>query len=290
MSPIRLRVPETGLAVTSLLVALDGSLFAEGAVAPACGLAARLGLPLHLWSAAPTAAEAEDRRPRIRELADVCGASWDVVVTDRPVAAIAAAGNGTAHPLVCLATHGRDRTAVLTHSVSAAVVAASEGPVLLVGPAVPAKAPVGRKLAACLDGSPESEAVLAIAVAWAAALGLEVTVLTVAEPVPESIRHPGYYPRLHGPHGDADAYVAAVAAAWTGDVPITGKVVYDPVDVDRALIGAFVTDPPELVVMGTRAPQGLRRLILGSTAAAVAHGSPAPVLVIPLGISSPVPR
>lgn len=186
------------------------------------------------------------------------------------------------HPLVCLATHGRDHTAALAHSVSSAVVAASEGPVLLVGPAVTTDAPTTHTLAACIDGSPDSDVVVAAAVAWAAALGLDVTLLTVAEPVPESVRRPGYYPRLQGPHGDADAYIEAIATAWRGDGAVTGRAIYDPVDVDGALTGALVADPPELVVMGTRAPQGLRRLILGSTAAAVAHGSPAPVLVVPL--------
>jgi nucleotide-binding universal stress UspA family protein len=280
MSRMQLEAPQTGLPVTALLVALDGSLFAERAVTPAGRLATGLGVPLQLWSAAATPEEADVRRGRLRELAEVCSASWEVVVTDRPADAIVAAGEAGTHPLVCLATHGRGRTAALAHSVSAAVVAASRGPVLLVGGAVSGARPAGRRLAVCIDGGPESDSVLAAAVAWASALGLPVTVLTVAEPVPESVLHPGTYPRLHGPHVDADAYVEGVAAAWTGDVPVTGTVIYDPVDVAGALIDAFADDPPDLVVMGTRAPQGLRRLILGSTAAAVAHRSPAPVLVV----------
>ena len=282
MSRVQLSASTTGLPVTSLLVALDGSAFAERAVGPAGRLAVELGVPLHLWSAAPTPTDAEKRRARMRSLADTCGASWEVVVTDQPVEAMTAKEDAAGHPLVCLATHGRDRTAALAHSVSAAVVAASEGPVLLVGPEVSTKAPAGHHVAACVDGGPDSERILAAAVAWAAALGLDVTVLTVAEPVPESVRRPGHYPRLHGPDGDPDAYVEALAAAWRGDVAITGRAIYDPVDVDGALISAFAADPPNLVVMGTRAPHGLRRLILGSTAAAVAHASPAPVLVVPL--------
>ena len=103
----------------------------------------------------------------------------------------------------------------------------------------------------------------------------------MAEPVPESVRRAGFYPRLHGPHGDADAYVKGIAEAWTGDVTVTGTAIYDPVDVDGALVDAFRADRPDLVVMGTRAPHGLRRMILGSTAAAVAHASPTPVLVVP---------
>lgn len=47
-------------------------------------------------------------------------------------------------------------------------------------------------------------------------------------------------------------------------------------DVDGALAHAFAVEPPDLLVMGTRAPHGLRRLIFGSTAAAEAHRSPRP--------------
>jgi nucleotide-binding universal stress UspA family protein len=265
MSTTHVRDPETGLPVSSVLVALDGSPFSERAIPPACHLAARLGAPVHLWSAA-SVEEAEGRRAVIRTLAEAAGASWEVA----------------GHRLVCLATHGHDHTAALLHSVSSATVAASDGPVLLVGPAVPAAAPPGRRLAVCVDGTGESELVLPLAFAWARVLGLEVTLLTVAEPVPESVLHPGSYPRLHGPHGDADAYVNGLVNAWSGEVPVTGKAIYDPVDVDRALVREFGVDRPDLVVMGTRSDHGLRRLILGSTAAAVAHRSPAPVLAVPL--------
>jgi len=276
--------PDTGVLATSLLVALDGSAFAERAIGPAGRLAARLGVPLCLWSVAPTATDAEARRPAIAALAKASGARCELLVGERPADAIvSAAGAAGGHPLVCLATHGRDHSAPLVHSTSAALVAASAGPVLLVGPAVPAEPPAPGRLAVCVDGNPESDdRIMVAAMAWAGALDLGVTVLTVAEPVPESIRNPGSYPRLHGPHGDADAYVASLAGAWNGDVPVSGRAVYDPVDVDGALVRAFAADPTELVVMGTRAPRGLRRLILGSTAAAVAHGSPAPVLVVPL--------
>lgn len=267
---------------SSLLVALDGSLFAERAIGPASALAARLGIGVQLWSAVPSPAEAEERRSRLEALATACGAQWEVVVTDRPIDAIASAESADAHRLVCLATHGRDRTAGMAHSVSSAVVAASDGPLLLVGPAVTARPPVAGGVAVCVDGSPGSEAVIPVALAWAAALRVGVRVLTVAEPVPESVRQPGLYPRLHGPRGDADAYVETLAAAWSGDVPVTGQAIYDPVDVDGALADAFAADPPDLVVMGTRSPHGLRRLIFGSTAAALAHRSPAPVLVVPL--------
>ena len=238
---------------SSLLVALDGTPFAERAVGPASALAARLGIGVELWSAVSS-----------------------------PVEEISAAVAADRHRLVCLATHGRNRTAEMAHSVSNAVVAASDGPVLLVGPAVTAHPPAAGGVAVCVDGSPESEAVIPLALAWAAALQVGVRILTVAEPVPESVRQPGIYPRLHGPRGDADAYVEALASAWSGDITVTGQAIYDPVDVDGALAHAFAADPPDLVVMGTKSPHGLRRLILGSTAAALAHRSPAPVLVVPL--------
>ena len=280
MSQTALQPPDTTLPV-SLLVALDGSLFAERAIAPACRLSTGLGAQAHLWSAVPSPIEAEDRRRRLQAQAEACGASWDVTVGGGPAEAIFSP-TGDGHRLVCLATHGRDRTAGLAHSVSAAVAAASVGPVLLVGPKVPPQAPAAKRLVACVDGSRESERVLPVAVAWAKALELDVRILTVAEPVLESVLQPGTYPRLHGPHGDADAYVAGLAATWHGPVAVDGQVIYDPVDVDGAIVAALARDGADLVVMGTRSPHGLRRLLFGSTAAAVAHSAPAPVLVLPI--------
>jgi nucleotide-binding universal stress UspA family protein len=275
-----LQPPDTALPM-KVLVALDGSLFAERAIAPAAWLAAAIGAQLELWSAVHSSADLDDRRRHIKALAEPHGAWWDVVVADRTIEAIAEAGDGDRHRLVCLATHGRDRSAGLAHSVSAAVMAASEGPVVLVGPKVLPDASA-RRLIACVDGSTESEVIVPTAIAWAAALHLDVTILTVAEPVPESLRHPGTYPRMHGPHGNADAYVGSLADTWSGPVPVRGEVLYDPVDVDGAIVDSLAADPAGLVVMGTRRPHGLRRLVFGSTAAAVAHRSPAPVLVVPI--------
>jgi nucleotide-binding universal stress UspA family protein len=272
---------DTALPV-KVLVALDGSLFAERAIAPASRLAAAIGAQLELWSAVYSSADADERRRHVKALAEPYAAWWDVVVADRTVDAIAEAGDGDLHRLVCLATHGRDRSAGLAHSVSAGVVAASGGPVLLVGPKVLPTAPGGRRLVACVDGTTESEGIVPTAIVWAAALHRDLTILTVAEPVPESLRHPGTYPRMHGPHGDAGGYVNSLAAAWSGPVAVNGQVVYDPVDVDGAIVGALADDPADLVVMGTRRPQGLRRLVFGSTAAAVAHRSPVPTLIVPL--------
>jgi nucleotide-binding universal stress UspA family protein len=281
MFATELKPPDTALPV-KVLVALDGSLFAERAIAPASRLAASIGAHLELWSAVRSPADLDDRRLHVKALAEPYGARWDVVVAEETIEAIGTAGDGDRHRLMCLATHGRDRSAGLAHSVSAGVVAASDGPLLLVGPKVLPEAPAGRRLVVCVDGSADSERIVPIAIAWAAALHLDVTILTVAEPVPESLRHPGTYPRMHGPHGDADAYVDALAAAWTGSVPVAGQAVYDPVDVDGAIIRTLADDPAALVVMGTRRPQGLRRLVFGSTAAAVAHRSPIPSLIVPL--------
>ena len=283
MTRQQLSPPERRLPVTSFVVALDGSLFSERAIDPAVRLADGLGLPLRLWSAASTPDEAAMRRMRLRHLAEAIDADWELVLSEQPAEDLmpTAGDDDDRHPLVCLATHGRDRSAVVVHSTAALLLAESEDPVLLIGPAV-SDFPPSRTVVACVDGSDDSEAVMAAATRWAGALGIGVTAVTVAEPVPESVRRPGYYPRRHGPQSDADAYIAALVAAWTDDVPVTGRVIYDPVSVDRPLLQSIVAEQAGLVVMGTRSPHGLRRLVLGSTAAEVTHGSPAPVLVVPV--------
>ena len=118
--------------------------------------------------------------------------------------------------LVCLSTHGRGRIAgTLVGSTARDIIERGHHPVVVAGPFVvhpdPAKAaipPLGvDRLVACVDGTPASERGLPVAAAWAHALGMKLTIVTVAEPSPPPVRIGAPWRRHHGPNEDADEYI-----------------------------------------------------------------------------------
>jgi nucleotide-binding universal stress UspA family protein len=274
---------ETGLPVAWLVVPLDGSPLAERGVGPAKGLAERLGARVHLVSIASSPEEADFRRTELSALAAADHLAWEVVAADDRADAIEATRERLSAALVCMATHGRGRSAAVVGSVATAVLRHSDAPVLLVGPRVTGGETRPNRLVVCVDGSPESERLVTVAAAWAAALGLAMSLVTVAEPVPESAREHGHYGRMFGPDIDADRYIAGLVDQWRDRAPgIDGTAIYNPVSVGGAVVEHLETQLPALVLLGTRARTGLPRLVLGSVAAAVVHESPCPALVVPL--------
>lgn len=274
--------PETGLPVSSLVVPLDGSPFGERCLATARWLSVRLGASVHLVSVAASAEEAAARRKKLRQLAARDGMSWEVVVAHDAPAEIQLARERLDPALVCMATHGRGRSAALAGSVAADLLHRFHRPLLLVGPKATLDE-AAKRLVVGVDGSAVGEVLIPVAAAWAAALGLATSIVTVAEPVPESVREPGRYHRSWGPDSAADGYVAGLVARWRDHVPgVDGTAVYDPITPPGGLVGYFGRAQPALVVLGTHARSGLSRLLLGSDAATVVHTSPVPALVVPL--------
>jgi nucleotide-binding universal stress UspA family protein len=142
----------------------------------------------------------------------------------------------------------------------------------------PADAPV----VVTVDGSEASEAAIDVAVDWAAALGVELRILTVAEPVPEPISGRQAH-RAHGPDGDVGAYLDGLLQRVTSPGgPVTRTVVVDdPIGAAPGLRSWLPQHPAQLVVTTTHARTGLQRLVVGSTAAAIVHSSSVPVLLVP---------
>jgi nucleotide-binding universal stress UspA family protein len=274
---------KTGLPVNSLVVPVDGSPFGERGVALARWLSPRLGASVHLINVSSSVEEAEARQEELRSLAATGGLPWEVVIAEDAPGAIDDARDRLNHALVCMASHGRGRSAALVGSVAAALLHDSELPTLLIGPRATVDETGSKRLVACVDGTPASEALIPVAAAWATALGLAMSIVTVAEPVPESIREAGRYARMFGPDIDADRYVADLVDQWRDRVPaVDGTAIYDPVTVAGGLVDHLEREGAVLVVLGTRARTGLPRLVLGSVAAAVVHESPVPALVVPL--------
>ena len=277
-----------------VLVALDGSKFAAAATQTGRALAARFGAELH----AVSVAEHEDEVEVLRsDAAAVLGPGSPehvhVVVGHDPAAAIDEIAAGLGSSLVCMSTHGRGRvTGAVVGSVARSLLQRTREPIVAVGPfadrprpfsstaPVPLSVP---RLVACVDGSPPSESLLPVAGAWADALGMSLTILTVAEPIPPPVRPEATWHRRHGPEEDADAYVRRLGETWKEVAKeVDTHVVYDPISPADGVRTYLDQHPAGMVAVTTHARTGLRRVLLGADAANIVHASTAPALVVPL--------
>jgi nucleotide-binding universal stress UspA family protein len=275
------------LIVDEILVPLDGSAFAERALPIAVHLADRLGADLCLVAAVQHDDEiaareadlvaADVRGPRVRHsvvVADPAGAIDDLLAESQ-------------HAVVCMATHGRGRSASILGSVANEVIARSREPLLLVGPGsgelapwAPKDAPA-RGVVVCVDEMPVAPSLLGEAARWATGLGEPLTVVTVAEPVPSPVTG-RIARRRFGPDGDVESFLDSLGGpVRAAGVSVETRVVWDPISPAEGMRGYLREHPAALVVVGTRARHGLDRLVFGSDAAGIAHSSPSPVLVVP---------
>jgi nucleotide-binding universal stress UspA family protein len=225
----------------------------ERALAVAVELVRRTGVPLHVLSvarridegplAARVAALARAGAPRVR-------VETQVVAYGQIGAAIAAVvEQGT---LVCMSSHGAYgpvRT-LASPSVTEAVLRAVQEPVLVVGPRVVPDLAVGEgRIVACLDGTLDSERVLAPAQQWAGAFGLPLWVVHVGPP---------------GSLGGRD-----------------GCTVLHERRPARALADLAETAPVAMFVMATHGRTGWARVRSGSVTASTVRRARVPVLVVP---------
>ncbi|MFN0092718.1 MAG: universal stress protein [Acidimicrobiales bacterium] len=275
--------PAAPAPVSNLIVPLDGSELALRALPVAGALAARFGASVHLLGVAASDLEEDELHSAFAQLTDVLeppAASVSVLRAGGASAPVAQMEADLAPAAVCMATHGRGRSAALLGSTATEMLTATAAPLVLVGPAAGPGAP-DAAVVACVDGSPESAAVVETGGAWAAGLGAPLTVLTVAEPTPESVRRPGHYDRAHGPQIDAQDYVDGLAAEVRRVHPslrVGGAAVYDPISPVEGLLRWVSDNPAQLLVVNTRARTGLARALLGSVGASIARHAPVPVL------------
>jgi nucleotide-binding universal stress UspA family protein len=206
--------------------------------------------------------------------------SRSVVVDRNPASAVHEALHKLGNAVACMATHGRTRSAALVGSVATDVVARGHDPLVLVSPYMeqPRRS---SGVVACVDDSPASAALVAVAVRWAELLSERCIVLTIAEDAPEPVTG-GPIRRRFGPDGDAEAYLAALVEPFvTAGHAVEAVVRYEPVNVWGGLYRYLMDNPAALVATNTRSRTGLRRLVFGSVAATIVRHSPSPVLVMP---------
>jgi nucleotide-binding universal stress UspA family protein len=220
-----------------------------------------------------------------------------VAVGGDPAEAIAARAAELSASVVCMSTRGRGRiSGTVIGSVARAVLRTSDAPVVAVGPAAdrppalvgrPRRRPPGwpeplsiRRLVACVDGSPESESALPVAVQWAAALDMTLSVLTVAEDALPTLS--GERTNQFGPL-DPTGYVNDLVDRLRERSPGTdGEVVRSPLSVARGLQEHLAARPAGLVALTTHARSGFDRIRLGATSADIVRTSPLPVLAVPV--------
>lgn len=283
------------LRLRQVLVPLDGSEFALRALPTARALAERLGADVHAVSVAGAGSDAA----RLRALASAAlgiddGDERVLVVTEGdPSDVIARHAEELGSCVVCLSTHGHGRLrGAVVGSVARSVLQRASAPLVAVGPMAddPGWTPRPRswpeplstpRLVACVDGSGTSEQVLPIAAAWASALGMSMTILTVADDEPPSIRHDQRV--RYGPHSDPQPYVDDLVDQWRGRVEqVDGEVVRDPIGTARGIGRHLDQRPAGLVAVTTHARSGVQRVLVGATAASIVNASVAPCLVAPV--------
>jgi nucleotide-binding universal stress UspA family protein len=280
---------------STVLVPLDGSQLADGAMPTARALAKRFGATVHTVTV--TDSDLEGQRIR-SNAAHALGTDADDarvhVEMDTDIAgAVHRCASQFDSCLVCLSTHGRGRVAgTVVGSTALDIIERGCAPVVVAGPFVVHPDPEDRSatpplevdhLVACVDGTPTSERGLAVTAAWARALGMKLTLATVAEPCPPPVRIGAPWRRHHGPNEDADEYVRLLGERWAPEVPsLETVVVYDPVSAAAGIKDYLAAHPTGLIAVTSHLRGPLAHLVFGSGAADIVHTSTAPALVVPV--------
>lgn len=291
-----------------ILVPLDGSGFAEAALAPAVEIARRAGGRVRLITVCDTGsvlpgvtevalsleAEARDYLERVRE---ELGSARDVEVGDEvltgPVTdSILDEIQRTEPGLVALSTHGRGALGrAWLGSVADRLVRWAPCPVLAVRPPEgEAEAPSAfepERILVPLDGSEVGDVVVSGAVELARLFGAELTLLTV-------VSFPAYVGTPYLPHAEwvdrkrglgEMAQEARDALDQRADLIRTRGIVAEVAVVEgggtaETILDFADSDGADLVALGTRGVGGVARTLLGSVADKVLRACPVPVLLV----------
>jgi nucleotide-binding universal stress UspA family protein len=255
----------------TLIVPLDGSTAAERAVTVATRLAGRLeSCDLVLVSADVQAADrhADYIHALAHDLTATVSVRGESHAGDA-AGVIARLVEREPDAAVCMTTRGRGRVAgPLLGSTATDVLRLVDVPVLLVGPHCHDdwwhQPP---RLVACWAGN-DSDPVLAPAITWSNALGMDVSLVCVF--------HPLDVPATVDPASEFTAALRQLDAAHQ-DIPTVAL----HEELPAAAIAEYTrTLPASLIALTTRARNGVGRAVLGSVALDVVHQSACPVLAV----------
>ena len=262
--------------IQRLLVPIDPSDRSKLALPSALLLGRRARVPIVLfnWSVDEEGA-AEAKRCLGDLAADLPGVTVEVAVAEHSSAArsVGAAAERSGATVV-MAAHGRSGVGrMLLGSVAEETLGLLRGPSVLVGPAVvEGERAGGAALAACVDGSPWSEAVLPVASGWARQLKLPLLLVHVREP------DASYGSFEQSPEEMESTYLDGLASRVDPAAPPDHALLWGE---PAQAIASLAHERADLVAMVTHVRGGLARTVLGSIAMQVVHHSQRPVLVVP---------
>ena len=256
--PVTTGSPKTSPTVQVVLVPLDGSEFAERVVPPAARLARTVGAELHLLGVVDEADEVPQREADLDAAAGTSGVQRSVVIDTDPAGAIHRHRERLAHAVICMASHGRGRSAGVVGSVANDVIRHSTDPFIIVGPHIDDLAPsvgdgsAASGVVACVDDTPESSSILRVAWGWSTLLSEPLMVTTVAEPVPVPVAGVPAHRRF-GPDGDVESFLSSVTGSLgAAGTDVTTHVVWDPISPAEGMRTYLREHPAGLVVVGSR--------------------------------------
>jgi nucleotide-binding universal stress UspA family protein len=263
----------------SVLVPLDGSALSERALEPARWLADRLGAQVHTVTVTYG-----DESGWYDQFAHDLRERWPQVVPHhavRPTATvgISAVANDLPGALVCMATHGRARTAAVLGSTFTSLARSHPAPLVAVGPDAAVLTRRADRIVVCVDGTPSSERALPLAASWALRLGTRLDLIAVTE---------SKAPFAHGEHrhpawqDNPSAYLATLARhPELAGVEVRTDVLIDPLGPAQAISDLLFWHPAQLVVTASHLRTNVDRALHGSTTAQIIRSCPIPVLVQP---------
>jgi nucleotide-binding universal stress UspA family protein len=298
-------VTSSDLIVRHVLVPLDGSDFASAALPTGRALAKDFGAELRTCNLQTSGDAGEQpQQPRLGVFDRVFRRQRLVADVDGSAEAIARRVEELGDCLVCLSAPGRGRVlGAVAGSVAEALLRRSPHPIVVLGPFAdrPGWSPSprwptplsSRQIVACVDGSAASELAIPAAAAWARALDLEMTILTVADDLVSSVLLEAPTSR-YGRGRDAGArdagiYIEELVDRWRDEAPqVTGRVVTSPIGAAEGVRAYLDAHAVGLVVLSTAARSGVQRVLHGATGAAIVRASTVPCLVVPVGSATPV--
>jgi nucleotide-binding universal stress UspA family protein len=258
---------------SNIVVPMDLSTPHPASVGVAEAIADRCGAAIRLVTVSSPGLEHDDAEEALAKLTEyVAGDDVRAEViesNDVAVAVLEAAGDD----LVCLETHARGPiSALVLGSVAAEVLRRTAHPVLLVGPNARPD-PQLERMEICIDGPDAAAAVVPVAAEWAGRFRLWPRLVSVWVPgAPHRFRNP-----------DAAAEALATAAHDLAErlhVDIDWELLRAPA-APAAIVDDAERHIASLVVVAVR-PHRRRQRALGTVAVAVAHGTSASVLAVPL--------